>query len=863
MKDEGFDLSPDLEWMLSSTQAAPEEVQEAVAQEFGPALYRLALDLLNDAAGAQAAVQHMIERLPAARQRYSSALGPRAWLYGQVVEICQQRRRAGLSLSSFNLVELTGERRASDAQHQLWAAVDRLPERQRTPLLLSLSQRLPAGEIARILRLPEARVKSSLRQARRQFHRRLWRVGRDRPRLFQLGQHHRRARDLAQAKLAGESLGVQGLTALEAHLQACPACRAYQLELIELEALLTGGLGARAAYFETYTLEPGALLAQTDAGLARRRNERRRWAPLRQAALAAGALALVLAFGWLTNRLFPRSAATLTQSAPATRLVQVPVSITRVVTPASPPPLAALGLASSEAEVRHRMAESARFWRSLWADGLLLNYGPAGYIGPPQVYRNQIWLEQPEKQMVISGLPDTSGYVTFRLYKYLYEMDLQNRLTYYYRADEQASQRLYGPARAFSDPDGTDLRWYVDGSPVQRLVYPQPLALQARSIQVVGMEPAASIELLVVDAWVDAAERARAGESGLRPAVGKVDVEPGRYRLWLDPQTGLALRWQRFDPLDPSTVVTEVILNQLVLGASFPEQAYSAYFFSPERFTWANEWQPDPADPSTRRIAWAPAPGRSISEEASQRASGEPVLIPPNAPWPERLGLDSLSFRWDFHWDRFREGEDVYANRIPDRVANLFAGGYFLGRVELGNPWYLVCERSPDGLRIAFNEGWNDPFMGTLDARWLDLRSPEDPRLLLTEGSLVGSDVAFSPDSRSLAFWGCGGSESNCGIYIQDLGTGKNRKLAAMPNSAFFTWSPDGQSLAMIRLPRESEQASRNPFVAVLDANTGRVLYDGEFDWLAQETPVDAPTRAWGIVFPPARTGLAGCIAPP
>jgi hypothetical protein len=153
----------------------------------------------------------------------------------------------------------------------------------------------------------------------------------------------------------------------------------------------------------------------------------------------------------------------------------------------------------------------------------------------------------------------------------------------------------------------------------------------------------------------------------------------------------------------------------------------------------------------------------------------------------------------------------------------------------LGNPWYLACERSPDGQLITFNEGLADPFNTTMSARWLDLRKPEETHLLLTEGSLIGNDAAFSPDSQSLAFWGCGGTESNCGVNIQNLQTGKNRKLGSSTNSAFFQWSPDGQYLAMIRLLFPDGGAGPIPRLQVLRVSNGENVYEGDYDWQAQQ----------------------------
>jgi hypothetical protein len=82
---------------------------------------------------------------------------------------------------------------------------------------------------------------------------------------------------------------------------------------------------------------------------------------------------------------------------------------------------------------------------------------------------------------------------------------------------------------------------------------------------------------------------------------------------------------------------------------------------------------------------------------------------------------------------------------------------------------------------------------------WFDISSPAEIHKAHPNGTVVSSDFAFSPDGEWLAFWGCGGSEENCGVYLQNTRTLRTVKLLSLSFGAiFFTWSPDGESLAMM-----------------------------------------------------------------
>ncbi len=89
---------------------------------------------------------------------------------------------------------------------------------------------------------------------------------------------------------------------------------------------------------------------------------------------------------------------------------------------ASPP--APLTLNSSPAEIKQRILDSPRYWQTLWAERITMNYGPPGYIAPSFfVNHQQIWIRQPGQGLLLEGvcaismLTDAKYYDGNRVYK--------------------------------------------------------------------------------------------------------------------------------------------------------------------------------------------------------------------------------------------------------------------------------------------------------------------------------------------------------------------------------------------------------------------------------------------------------------
>ncbi len=67
------------------------------------------------------------------------------------------------------------------------------------------------------------------------------------------------------------------------------------------------------------------------------------------------------------------------------------------------PTAEALPANASPDDILERMRGSMVYWRTLWADAFIADYGPVGYTGPPRVLRQQVWLTQDGRSLVLEG----------------------------------------------------------------------------------------------------------------------------------------------------------------------------------------------------------------------------------------------------------------------------------------------------------------------------------------------------------------------------------------------------------------------------------------------------------------------------
>ena len=136
---------------------------------YGPTVYRLALCRMQNTADAEDVYQEVFLRL----WRQEIAGWPpqrvKAWLIRTALNRCADLHRFRLRRPVLALEELPELTQPRDEAAELWAAVARLPEKNRVAVHLHYAEGYSAEEIARMLAVPAATVRTRLYRARQQL----------------------------------------------------------------------------------------------------------------------------------------------------------------------------------------------------------------------------------------------------------------------------------------------------------------------------------------------------------------------------------------------------------------------------------------------------------------------------------------------------------------------------------------------------------------------------------------------------------------------------------------------------------------------------------------------------------------------
>lgn len=573
-----------------------------------------------------------------------------------------------------------------------------------------------------------------------------------------------------------------------------------------------------------------ALRVQT--AFARRGSQARSRLMLQQGGLVTAVLILLLVVTVLSNRaLIGAPPLHIAPTRLVTRIVTIPVTATPTLTL---PPLTS---DASPEQILQRMQQGCQCWQTARLQAVIHLYGPQNYIGLPLAFRSQAWFrpgasDDQARRFVITGPqaadPNkaylTSGVSVFEV-NFRRETAERSRPARSGLEDTQLIEMRY-PTALTSNPLNQrvfsyGLRAVWDGSYLNQMLQPASL-----------LQP--DVEL--GDAH---------GETLLGREAVAFDLSRGGMktdRLWMDTQTGILLRRQVFDPSGLPVVQSEIILAGFELDAPMPVEDLSYPSFFSKKLTWDTFWHPAPFE--------------------DNEPLDPPIYVQGRRPFTTRQPAPAGSFSPDALLF-FQFLEDIAS---PDRTpaADLYVNGNFLGYTEMANPWRTVCRRSPDGGKIAFAQavGGPDAFLNARSGLfWIDLAHPKITNLPWPAALDVGVDFIFSPDSRTLAIYACGGTDASCGIYLHDTAHQFNTLLTHVQGlGVFITWSPDGRYLAYVQTNSGANWEAR--FI-VVDVAAQRIVYTGPFDWHTLSIPADSPAAAWDIPFPPTRPGLEGCALPP
>ncbi len=572
-------------------------------------------------------------------------------------------------------------------------------------------------------------------------------------------------------------------------------------------------------------------LAEIEARIARLRARGRVSIPAREIVTATSAILLIVLLAWAGKLLPGRTVNSDRENAPnPTRHPTItppppskgvfffatadPRDLLSRPTPVTPaPPLPVVKASWPIKDIIQRIQQSSQAWHTLWVDAMIVDYGPVDYLGPPQLYRNQLWASKPDKTLILAGPYRGPDYLRIVLGNDFYEMDLKSSVAIYpENADILKQARASSLILQYAQNWAGRNRLY--GFYLAHLLFPPASLFQAGDLRLVGKGEALGRETLVLD-----------HTSGSRR----------EDRLWMDPPTGLILRWQKFDPNKDQLVLQDVVVTGIRIDIDFP---YGFFRYQPsiKPMAWGDLYQPE-------RGA-APAPPLDVQLAARARL---PIQSTGPAEPPGDISQEPLTFQWE---------SNPGSGEVASQEADLFAGKAYLGRITMGDPWVLQCSRSPDGKLVGFISNPGGPFLSGHGLRWFRITDPAHTYDPFPEG-LTGSNLAFSPDSRRLAFFGCKVGERVCSVYLYEFETQKKQKLLDLSIADFFLWSPDGRSLTLVG----AEPGSSLQVLAV-NAGTGEIIYRQGYDWQMSGMTAGSPVRSLGGLFLPHTPGLEDCSLP-
>ncbi len=786
-----YSIEPD--WMLQSSQISDLALICELVKEFYPGMARLARLLLEKPEKSKDVSRETIHWAIVNRHQFWGSTSLRVWLYGHVYKVCRAlhwSKRSVLPFGNQNprsfVAKLIQKQSPDNPDYSLGQALTRLSEQQQILLVLEVLEELTPDEIAQVM------------------------GGRERAGWVQ--QHLLSIHTLLFNQMGKDALPELGLKG---------RLKCLFQEALSLQALSTNEETALCADIE----------AQMEAGWRRKKFA----IGGRELAIGGIVVALVIGLGLATNLMAPAPepipikgnlAATLAAyhgvfvTPPSSAFgvfflsTDFPSSDMFTPTPVTPPPpVQPLSMQSSLQEIENRMEQSRLNWDTMYAEALIVDYGPMGYIGLPQLYRNRLWFSQPSHLLVLAGPPENSpDYARIVIDNNYFEEDMFSGVAYYPKSidftnSQRASSVILSYALSYADRN----RLY--GYYLTDLLFSYNAISNATQIQLVGSDSFNGRNLLILR-WI------RAGE---------------KEQVWVDALTGLVLGWRTFEPGNDEVVAKDIFMTSLALDDNFPVGLYS--------------YRPTMSDTASWKDVWTPSESVSIlqTEAGILSSAGRRAHIQAK---PAPAGFDPSNSRLSFEWHTNPDGS------LSSDIS-LISGEYTLGTLSMGDPWSLLCTRSPDGRTIVYIERPDIPIYAPKSVQWFRINDPSKVYPLYPSG-YTASDVAFSPDSQQLVFFACSRNESDCGVFILNMQTQQSRKLINIGTGAYFAWSPDGQDLAMLG---SDDLGSLRVFVIKVD--TGEVVYIGPIDWKTFTTAANSPTRSWGVSFPATLGGLENCVLPP
>lgn len=458
--------------------------------------------------------------------------------------------------------------------------------------------------------------------------------------------------------------------------------------------------------------------------------------------------------------------------------------------------------------VHEHLAYSSHLWNTAWGDAVLTFHGGPGYLGADRHQRVKFLISDNQLRLVSGPLGGDAqqiwvgqdGEIS------IFKVDSSRGVT------TRTSQTLSGSFKELGIPE---LRLLLPFAPQGGEAYlPSDMEFQAVGVDVVAQRPAVIVDV-------------------------QAGGERNTARLWLDRANAAVLRAQYFSPADPTQILVEVQMDRIQFDADFG---------NPRLFDLDNpqqtEFNSQLSTPSLAALNSAPI--------VSSTSTGLPDLDerpgrPPAGFDPSRL---PLSFLYPPNFD-LRQNEV----RVQIFAEDPRRGSLRLGRALFGNPWTMVCARSPDGKRIAFSSQSLLSDQPMLSLRWFDLTDLR-PLTLRNIPGLTAQQIAFAPDGQTLAIFGAG--YKGFGVYLFDLETGDPTRFFSTPEwPEGLVWSPDAEYLAWT-----SQTPTGGRQLTVVGMHGEQPVYQGAYS----DEPVplsNSPLGEWRVPPPTPTGGLESCAAAP
>jgi len=376
-----------------------------------------------------------------------------------------------------------------------------------------------------------------------------------------------------------------------------------------------------------------------------------------------------------------------------------------------------LSLTSSSEEIQRAMLQSAQNWSSVWLDGTVTQYAMDGSDTPPQILREQVWIDLPTSRFrVLMGTAEGLA----KKFKAcdgmtILDMDLKTGQSQSYPLPEFAQVKQFvpmlEPGHAYPQP-----LWGQMGTQLSQLAFTSDFAQNEGTFKPVATEFVADRETIIVE-WT------------------YIQNDLPSWRMWLDMETAVILKMQTFGKGGGETIQTEAVVNQVIYDDRFAEALFRAPTSLPQ------------------------------FGDVTGGASG-----PVEAGSEARSGRDALGELYFFTLPH-QAGQSVQLVRLPGLCVAGLADCPRLGTVEPPFPLNFTLTAlswSPDGNLAAF--AYPDHPNGTPYKLWL-FDPDADTWTSLFEYAYIDPPF-WSPDGEWIAFRVQNGSGGEEVYVIRKNGTG-------------------------------------------------------------------------------------------